>query len=194
VKPGTTGASLAAVCLALAAAGAARSEEVTICFNYGCSSEAKVSYSPLELGQVQSELADADSPLAEREGVARAIGWLYFYAGLQSPIWRDRGGNLDDGGLPGQMDCIDHSTNTTAYLQLLERRGWLRYHSVGERVDRGTLLTVHWGARLVERGSAAEWVVDSWFLDPGHPATIYPLKEWLAGARPPGTEIFRFPW
>jgi hypothetical protein len=190
MKLGKRIASVAAASLALAAADAARGEEVAICFDYGCSSRATVHYTPLELGQVQSELADADSPAAEREAVARAMGWLYFYAGLQSPIWRDRGGNLDDDGQPGQMDCIDHSTNTTAYLHLLERRGWLKFHRVGERVERGRLLTVHWGARLVERGTKDEWVVDTWFLDPGHPAAIFPLQDWLAGARPAGRQIF----
>jgi hypothetical protein len=90
------------------------------------------------------------------------------------------------------MDCIDHSLNTTAYLALLERNGWLRFHTVGDRVQRGRLLAVHWGAQLSDKAGAERWVVDTWFFDPGHPAAIYPLDEWLDGARPPGTELFRF--
>ena len=39
------------------------------------------------------------------------------------------------------MDCIDHSTNTTAYLRLIERHGWLKFHGVGERVVRGRMLS-----------------------------------------------------
>ena len=143
-----------AVVVALLAAGPAAADEVAICFNYGCSERAVVRYSPSELGQVQAQFSGADSPAAEREAVARAVAWLYFYAGMQSPIWRDRGGNFDDDDTqPGRMDCIDHSTNTTAYLRLIERHGWLKFHGVGERVLRGRMLADHWAARIVERGS-----------------------------------------
>jgi hypothetical protein len=135
---------------------------------------------------VQAQFVDADSPDAERAAIARAVAWLYFDAGAQSPIWRDRGGNFDDENLPGRMDCIDHSTNTTAYLRLIERRGWMRFHAVGDRVMRGRLLSEHWAARVVERGSKEEWVVDTWFLDPGLPASVFPLRAWLDGAEPAG--------
>jgi hypothetical protein len=84
------------------------------------------------------------------------------------------------------MDCIDHSTNTTAYLQLIERHGWLKFHGVGERVLRGRMLSDHWAARVVERGSQEEWVIDTWFLAPGLPASVFPLKAWLDGAEPAG--------
>jgi len=68
----------------------------------------------------------------------------------------------------------------------------LRFHTIADRVQRGRLLAVHWGAQLSDKAGAERWVVDTWFLDPGNPATIYPLDEWLDGARPPGTEFFRF--
>jgi len=177
-----------AVALALAggaAPAAASADEVVICFNYGCKERTLVQFSPLQLGQVQGQFVEVDSPAAERAAIARAVAWLYFYAGMQSPIWRDRGGNFDDDDTqPGRMDCIDHSTNTTAYLHLIERRGWLKFHGTGERVLRGRMLNDHWAARVVERGSKDEWVVDSWFLDPGLPAAVFPLQAWLDGAGP----------
>jgi hypothetical protein len=175
-----------AALLAFAAAPAA-AEEVAICFDYGCSAQAPVRYSPFQLGRVQAQFLDADSPAAERAALARAVAWLYFDAGAQSPIWRDRGGNFDDdASQPGRMDCIDHSTNTTSFLRLIERYGWLRFHAVGERVMRGRLLSEHWAARMVEHGSKEEWVVDTWFLAPGLPATVFPLRAWLDGAEPEG--------
>ena len=177
---------LVALSLALVlGAGAAAAEEVAICFDYGCSERSIVRYSPLQLGQIQGQFLDADSPAAERAAIARAVAWLYFYAGMQSPIWRDRGGNFDDDdSQPGRMDCIDHSTNTTTYLRLIERHGWLKFHAVGERVMRGRMLSEHWAARVVERASREEWVIDTWFLDPGLPASVFPLKVWLDGAYP----------
>lgn len=179
-------AVIRAAVVALLVAGPAAAEEVAVCFNYGCSERAVVRYSAFELGKVQAEFARADTPAAEREAIARGVAWLYYYAGAQSPIWRDRGGNFDDDTQPGRMDCIDHSTNTTAYLQLIERRGWLKFHRVGERVLRGRMLSDHWAARIVERDSKGEWAVDTWFLDPGLPAVVFPLKAWLDGAEPAG--------
>lgn len=184
-------APAAALAVAAVAGGSALAEEVQICFNYGCKDLATVRFDPLDLADVKRLFADVPTPQAEREAVARAMGALYLHAALQTPTWRDRGGNVDDDGVEGRMDCIDHSTNTSAYLALLERHGWLRFHSVADRVQRGKLLAVHWGAQLSEKGGP-KWVVDTWFLDPGSPATIYPLEEWLDGARPPGTELFRF--
>jgi hypothetical protein len=181
----------AALACAMLAGGGAFAEEVKICFNYGCKDAASVRFDPGALAEVKRLFADVATPQAEREAVARAMGALYFHAALQTPTWRDRGGNVDDDGADGRMDCIDHSTNTSAYLVLLERNGWLQFHSVADRVKRGKLLAVHWGAQLSEKGGP-RWVVDTWFLDPGSPATIYPLEEWLDGARPPGTELFRF--
>ena len=173
--------------LLLLAAGAVAADEVEICFNYGCSERTVVRYSPLQLGQAQAQFVDVDSPAAERTAIANAVAWLYFHAGAQSPIWRDRGGNFDDDDTqPGRMDCIDHSTNTTAYLRLIERHGWLKFHAVGERVLRGRMLSDHWAARVVERGSREEWVIDTWFLAPGLPASVFPLKAWLDGAEPAG--------
>jgi hypothetical protein len=183
---------LAVAVLALAfAAARAHAAEVKVCFNYGCSSAATVRFEPAVLGEVKRLFAGIASAQAEREAVARAMGTLYFQAALQTPTWRDRGGNIDDDGVEGKMDCIDHSLNTTVYLALLERSGWLRFHTVADRVQRGRLLAVHWGAQLSEP-DGTRWIVDTWFLDPGEDAVIYPLDQWLAGARPPGTELFRF--
>lgn len=183
------GALLAAVLLA---AAPARAEEVPVCFNYGCKDVATVRFGLPELGEIKRLFASVASPEAEREAIARAMGTLYFHAALQTPTWRDRGGNLDDEELEGRMDCIDHSTNTTRYLGLLERAGLLRYHAVTDRVQRGRLFAIHWGAGIAEKATQARWIVDTWFLDPGNPAIIYPLDEWLDGARPAGTELFRF--
>jgi len=184
---------LAAGCaLALGATAARAQEELPVCFNYGCQSLAMVRLEPAQLKRVGSLFARIDSAEAERAAIAAAMAWLYAYAGEQTPTWLDRGGNLDDDGVDGRMDCLDHSTNTTTWLALIERRGWVRYHAVAEPVQRGKLLSVHWSARVLEKATGAQWVVDSWFLDPGYPATIYPLDEWMDGARPPGTEIFRW--
>jgi hypothetical protein len=178
-----------AVCAVVAALGSApaAAEDVSICHDYGCQARTTVHYSAADLDQVARVFDEARSPATERDAMARAVAWLYFYAAQQSPIWRDRGENFDDDETqPGRMDCIDHSTNTTAFLRLLERRGWLRFHAVGEPVMRGVGIDDHWAARVVERGAQGEWVVDTWFYEPGVLAAVFPLAAWRAGARPPG--------
>lgn len=176
---------------AFVASGSALGEAVDICFNYGCRDVASIRFDPDVLGEVGRLFDGVASPAAERAAVAQALGAFSLQAALQSPTWRDRGGNLDDDEVDGRMDCIDHSRNTSAYLALLERKGWLRFHAVGDRVQRGWIFTVHWGAQLSEP-DGARWVVDTWFHDPGADAVIYPLERWLAGARPPGTGPLRF--
>jgi hypothetical protein len=181
-----------AIALCLACLGAAaRAEEVPFCFDYGCTTLEMVRLEPAQLKRVESLFAGVDSPAAERRAIAAAMAWLYSYAGEQTLAWLDRGGNIDDEQVPGRMDCIDHSTNTTTWLALLERRGLMRFHTVAEPVRRGNVLTVHWSARVLETAGGGQWAVDTWFLDPGYPAAIYPLAEWMRGAHPPGTEPIR---
>ena len=170
--------------LALPVSGA-RADEVTICYNYGCYSRAPVDYSPAELEALRDLLAAAKDAAAERAALSVAIGRMYAIAGEQTPIWRDRGGNYADSGENGKMDCIDHSTDTNAFLRLLAAHGWLRFHEVLEPIMRRRfLIAEHRAARIRERASGKVYIVDSWFFDNGHPAAVLPLEDWLAGRTP----------
>jgi hypothetical protein len=186
--------SFPALALAAALAPAARAgEDVEICYHYGCARRAGVHFSDDDLKRIQAEFAAAGDAAAERAAIASAMALMYLTAAAQTPIWQDRGLNIDDEEAEGRMDCIDHSTNTTTLLHLAQDQGWLKHHDVGPRVRRGRFLIFeHWSARVVERESREEFAVDTWFLDPGQPATIYPLRQWLDGAYPPGREPIRW--
>ena len=163
----------------------ARAEVVTICYNYGCYSKAPVDFSEAQLERLHQALAAAADAAAERAAISVVIGRMYAIAGEQTPVWRDKGGNYADGGENGKMDCIDHSTDTTAFLRLLEARGWLRFHDVLEPIMRRRfLIAVHWAARIRERKTQKVYVVDSWYFDNGHPALVMPVEDWLAGKTP----------
>ena len=197
---------------ALAIESAGADEKVKVCFNYGCLAEAEVSFSPAQLDEITVLLRAGDAA-GERARLGEAIGRLYAWAGAQSPIAADKGGNFADDAVYGRMDCIDHSLTTTRFLRLLEARGMLRYHTVEERVLRSRfLLFQHYAAQIVERDSApraqlevaevpgvvsdsrdakvaaipmaARFAVDSWFYDNGLPAAILPLADWNAGEGP----------
>lgn len=173
-------------------ASALGSEAVSVCYNYGCQSEDDVLYSDAQLRQVQDLLADGSSAVHERALLGVAVGWMLGWAGQQTPVSADRGGNFADDGVHGRMDCIDHSTTTTRLLRLFERRGWLRFHRVLDPALRTHFFIFdHYSAQIevLERNEPAgaestRYVVDSWFFDNGQPAVVMPLENWLAGEGP----------
>ena len=163
----------------------AHADELMICYNYGCYTRASVDYSEEQLARLQLQLAAAADAGAERRAISAAIGRMYAIAGEQTPVWRDKGGNYADGGDNGKMDCIDHSTNTNAFLRLMQARGWLRFHEVLEPLMRRRLFFAeHWAARIRERETQAVYIVDSWFFDNGRPAAVLALEDWIAGKTP----------
>jgi len=169
----------------LLAFAAQADEAVDICYGYGCTAQAVIRYSPGQLGEVRRLLGAADDAGGERRALTEAIGRLYRWAGEQSPVHNDRGGNFADGNLPGKMDCLDHSTSTTRLLEMLQRYGYLRWHRVSAVEPRYLLglIANHWSA-VIEEMSGGRYVVDSWFVNNGEPAVILPLEEWKKGAGP----------
>ena len=160
-------------------------DELSICYNYGCADHGAVQLRDAQLSRIGMLFTWVQNAAAEREAIAQAMGLFITFSGQQTPTFRDRGGNLADDGEDGRMDCIDHARNATLYLNLMEERGWLRFHQALDPVKRAPLLfNEHWAAHLVEQENGQEFVVDSWFFDPGHPAAIFTLDEWKSGAEP----------
>ncbi len=161
--------------------------EVSVCYNYGCAVSAKVDFGHDDLAQLDQLFDEIDNAAVERGSIQLAIGLMNRVAGMQTPIHNDKGGNYNDDGVEGRMDCIDHSQTTTAYLKMIEGRGLLHFHRVLEPVRRAPLLVDdHWSARIQDTATEAQYVVDSWFFDNGEPAAIFPLRDWLKGAEPHG--------
>lgn len=166
-------------------AGVASADQVDICYNYDCGTRATVIVDGEQLLKIRALFKRAKTPEAEREAISQAIGQFEAVAGQQTPTRNDKGGNADDDGVDGRMDCLDHSHNTTEYLKLMEYRGWLKYHKVRERVMRAPyIVNDHWAARIEETETGREYIVDSWFFDSGQPAAVFTLEEWKAGASP----------
>ena len=179
----------ALVALGLALAGLANAgERLLVCHGYGCLVEESVAYSDGQLGEIRRLLFTAEDAASERQRLAEALGRLYGWAGQQSDIRHDKGGNYADQGVPGRMDCIDHSTTTTRLLRLLEARGYLRWHRVVEPAMRSVALVFapHRSAVIetLGDGAAEAYAVDSWFVDNGETAVILPLADWKKGAGP----------
>ena len=180
--------------LLLCAFCAQADERVMVCFNYGCLTQAEVVYADEQLRELGQRFAAAPDAEGERAALGVAVGRLLGWAGAQSPIAADRGGNYADEGVYGKMDCIDHSTTTTRLLQMIAAQGWLNYHRVLEPVLRRSFLIFdHYSALIEEVDSATpdderRYVVDSWFFDNGQPAAVMPLARWQAGEYPDGAQ------
>ncbi|MBZ0091728.1 MAG: hypothetical protein K8F27_05855 [Sulfuricellaceae bacterium] len=166
-------------------ASPACADQISICYNYGCAAHAPVVFAGRALHSIQALFHRLPDAAAERQAIAESIGLFETISGEQTPTWRDKGGDENDDGIDGRMDCIDHATNTTAYLKLLEKHGWLRFHRVLDPVKRAPYwVNVHWAARIVEVATQQDYIVDAWFFDSGHPAAIFTLQDWMAGAHP----------
>jgi hypothetical protein len=190
--------TLLALLFLLLSSSASADEEISICFNYSCSKAGTARFSEQQLTVVAEKLKLSTSAVEEREVLGDMIGQLYYWAGQQTPINADRGGNTDDDGVEGEMDCIDHSTTTTRFLKMLENRRLLRYHVVSEVARRRRfLLFDHFSAVIEERSDLVmalqadgmigvtkphRYVIDSWFVNNGKPAVVLPLENWMNGA------------
>lgn len=158
------------------ARGAAPDHAILICYNYGCATQDTVRISAAQLDRLAEPLRQARDAPTERARLAPLLGQLYTWAAGQLPIGADRAGNLADADTEGRMDCIDHATSTTRWLELLAAEGALRHHRVAEPLRRG-LMFLHYSAHLIDRDHQ-DWAVDTWFGANGEPARIMPVAAW----------------
>ena len=153
---------------------------IDVCYDFGCRSIRRVYLFDDDWQRVARVLRGAHSPAEERTAIARAVGVMEEVVGAMSPTGEDRAGNDYVGeDAAGQLDCIDESTNTTAYLTLFQEQGLLVHHRVAERVYRAPLLIdQHWAAQVREIASGKGFAVDSWLRDNGQPALVLPVERW----------------
>ncbi|HFD87082.1 MAG TPA: hypothetical protein ENJ35_05355 [Gammaproteobacteria bacterium] len=166
---------------------AAEPVQVSICYDFGCKSRDSVTLNQ-EFSALFSRLFQptANSPLEERRQIAAAIAYLERYVGKITGTSQDIGGNYDpEREYPGQMDCVDESTNATQYLKYMQKLGLLHWHHPVARRHRSLfLIDGHWTAVIEENESGQRYAVDSWYHDNGQPPEIQPLEDWLKRRRP----------
>jgi hypothetical protein len=171
--------------LSISAYASAGTLALSVCYGHGCSQTTEVTLDESEFSSVRELFLDVKHAAHEREQIASAIAMLEILAGAKTRTSTDRAGT----GLawPGQMDCIDESANTTAYLALFAREGLLRWHAVEANATRGWLLFgwPHTTAVIREVASGERFAVDSWFFDNGAAPAIVPLTLWRSGWTPP---------
>lgn len=159
-----------------------------VCVGYGCSTYYHTGLNDQEQARVRAAFGPpAADAAAEREAIRRAVAEMELILGPKTGTAHDQPGaaiiNFDR---KGQMDCIDESFNTTAYLTLLAADGLLRLHDVGPPLRRGYFVNrwPHNTATVIERGSGQKFAIDSWFHGNGVPPEVVGAKEWLDGWSP----------
>ncbi len=167
---------------ALASAAQASPGAFGVCYDYGCKTRQTVRLPEEQWQTVRALFApEPANATQERRRIARAIALMETLVGTITGTAADLGGNTRGAGMPGQMDCIDESTNTNTYLHLMQADGLLRFHEVrGRRMRSRWLVDAHWTAVIRDTGTGQDYAVDSWFFDNGQPPVIARLNDWLA--------------
>jgi len=158
-------------------------QAITVCYDFSCKNMQLVRLNKSHWERVAGLFYLNGSAQEERQRIKQAIAMLESIVGQYAPTYRDVGMNWpyeneELGNMPGQMDCIDESINTTTYLRLMETHGLIKYHKVLGRAYRKTLFNQHWAAEIVEMLDGQVYVVDSWFKDNGELPYLVKSEVW----------------
>lgn len=168
--------------------GAQTPQNFQHCHGFGCKYIADVELTDADWQLIQRAFTPAPkNPQAERESIKTAVALFEQKVGNQTGTHVDEWGTFRKTG-HYQLDCVDESTNTTIYLDVLSQQGLLRFHNVESPTARFPIIHAgrwpHQTALISEKDSNAFYVVDSWFHDNGHPPEIVGLKQWKEGWKP----------
>jgi hypothetical protein len=149
------------------------------CYDFGCKTKRELRFDERQWDEIKalfaSGMVDGD---AEKQAIRRAVAMMERMSGEQSDTHLDQGGNYPGSDIPGQMDCIDESTNTFQYLSALEQLELLKWHRVDIKQRRIVWFATHWTASIREIGNNQLFAVDSWYRDNGEMPYIQPLADW----------------
>ena len=164
-----------------------RNNTVYVCHAYGCRKQTPFRFTDEDIAALKTLMAKtrkADTPAEERRAIAYAIGWMERRTGDVIGTKADRPGmDFSASGDPTQQDCVDEATNTTSYLLVLERNGFLKHHVVGtpfskENLLRGVAGWPHWTAVIKEHVGGQKWAVDSWIYANGENPAVVETEKW----------------
>ncbi len=155
------------------------------CSNYDCARVQLANFWPREWKKVEKQFQPkAKNAAAERLQIAKAIQTMERIIGPITGTDGDLGDTFRKTG-EGQLDCVDESTNTSVYLDLLRQDGLIRFHTIGAPQTRAPLLKwPHQTAVIVEKKTGEVYAVDSWFTDNGGRVYVVPIVVWKDGWKP----------
>ncbi|APF37549.1 hypothetical protein IMF23_18740 [Chelatococcus daeguensis] len=154
---------------------------IHVCHGYGCWFRASLVLDAADTRRFAAILARGRrSPAAERAAISDAVRHFERRAFDVIGIRDEPRSRFGASGEPGQMDCIDESTNTRALLLYLAEHDLLRHHTVRSVASRGFLIDGRYfhSTAVIRDTGGTDWAVDSWYAPMGGAPDILPLSEW----------------
>ncbi|MEO0545762.1 MAG: hypothetical protein AAF035_02330 [Pseudomonadota bacterium] len=154
-----------------------------ICSGYGCIISNRVTFGASDLERLRVIMDGGQaSAEQEREVLAQAVGLMEIMSRAKGRYAKDNPKAWQiDKGKRGQMDCVDESLNTSAYLRYLHRNGLLRHHTPERGYsERGLIIDgryPHKSATMKDK-AGTRWTVDSWYGATGDAAQIMTHAKW----------------
>ena len=151
------------------------------CYDFGCKTTRELRFEASQWDQISTIFASGIVDSAtEKQAIRQAVAMMERFSGELTDTRYDKGGNYPGSDLPGQMDCIDESTNTFQYLSALQELDLMKWHRVDLKQRRIVWFATHWTATIREIDSSQRFAVDSWYRDNGEMPYIQPIGDWAA--------------
>lgn len=160
----------------------AQSKQVKICSGFGCIYQQSLAFSASDMKHIRLVLGNKiKSPTAERIALSKLVAWKEKLAQQRLRMRQDTKLSYQrDAGIRGQMDCVDESNNTLAFLRFLETEGRLKFHKPMRIGSRGLLFDGRYPHKtaVVTDQNKTKWAIDSWKKDGGLPPQIVEYAKW----------------
>ena len=158
---------------------------VKVCWGWSCKKSQEVPLTTEQWDEVASNfLPQAATPQEERVQIRHAIALMEQLTGEITGTSADLGAPNSKGvGLPGQMDCVDESTNTSNYLRYFEAQGLLTWHRFSHIQMRFNMrfnpfAGQHFTAVVFDKKKRRKYAIDSWWDDNGVLPIVQRLSSW----------------
>jgi len=164
--------------------------QFAICQSGGCAKVSNLVLNDADWGPVDNLFHEpVQNAAEERIKISQAVGLFEQIVGPKAGTSGDLAGTFNSGY--GQQDCNDEAINTTTYMRLLKSAGYMQLHEIEDLRTRNFFFTgwPHTTAVIHEIATGERFVVDSWFYDNGHPATIVTFKLWKANYQPEDSPV-----
>lgn len=159
-------------------------KQVNICSGFGCVYQQSLVFSASDMKHIQVVLGKKiSSPKEERAAISKLIAWKEKLAQRRLHMRQDTKLSYQrDAGVRGQMDCVDESNNTLAFLRFLDSESRLKFHKPVRIGARGFLFDGRYPHKtaVVSDQNNTKWAIDSWKKDGGLPPQIVKYSKWKA--------------
>jgi hypothetical protein len=159
-------------------------KSMTVCYGFVCRRREILDFTAADRSAItQIMAAGRASAAAERAAVQKVVVWfdrrMGPILGTDKRVAKADFRYFDD---KHNYDCWDTTRNTTSLLLVLQDRGLLKQHAIGDPRYRGNTLvlqTPHNTAVLVDRATKVEWVVDLWPRGYLQPPDVMTVQKWV---------------